>query len=153
MFVPLSSLLQASGMSDFIQDITMALAGRTNGGPAKMAVIASSLFGTISGAAAANVVGTGTFTIPLMKKCGYSPEFAGAVEACASTGGQLVPPVMGAAAFIMTEYIGVPYSKIMLAGLIPAGLYYLSAFITVDLRSKAGTERHSCDQTYARGLP
>ena len=83
-------------MGDFIQDVALGLTGRSTGGPAKVAVISSAAFGTISGAAAANVVGTGTFTIPLMKKCGYPPEFAGAVEACASTGGQLIPPVMGA---------------------------------------------------------
>ena len=123
-------------MGDFIQDVALGLTGRSTGGPAKVAVISSAAFGTISGAAAANVVGTGTFTIPLMKKCGYPPEFAGAVEACASTGGQLIPPVMGAACFIMAEYIGVPYSEIMLAGLVPGFLYYMSVFVTVHLRSK-----------------
>lgn len=136
LFVLFSSLLQECGMGDFIRDVALGLTGRSTGGPAKVAVVASAAFGTISGAAAANVVGTGTFTIPLMKDCGYPPEFAGAVEACASTGGQLVPPVMGAACFIMAEYIGIPYSNIMIAGLIPALLYYLSVFITVDLRSK-----------------
>lgn len=136
LFVLFSSLLQECGMGDFIQEIALALTGRSTGGPAKVAVISSAAFGTISGAAAANVVGTGTFTIPLMKKCGYPPEFAGAVEACASTGGQLIPPVMGAACFVMAEYIGVPYSNIMLAGLVPGFLYYMSVFVTVDLRSK-----------------
>ena len=136
LFVLFSSLLQGCGMGDFIQDVALGLTGRSTGGPAKVAVISSAAFGTISGAAAANVVGTGTFTIPLMKKCGYPPEFAGAVEACASTGGQLIPPVMGAACFIMAEYIGVPYSKIMLAGLVPGFLYYMSVFVTVHLRSK-----------------
>lgn len=136
LFVLFSSLLQGCGMGDFIQDMALGLTGRSTGGPAKVAVISSAAFGTISGAAAANVVGTGTFTIPLMKKCGYQPEFAGAVEACASTGGQLIPPVMGAACFIMSEYIGVPYSNIMLAGLVPGFLYYMSVFITVHLRSK-----------------
>ncbi|MDD3347679.1 TRAP transporter permease [Oscillibacter sp.] len=136
LFVLFSALLQECGMGDFIQEIALALTGRSTGGPAKVAVVSSAAFGTISGAAAANVVGTGTFTIPLMKKCGYPAEFAGAVEACASTGGQLIPPVMGAACFIMAEYIGIPYSKIMLAGLIPGFLYYMSVFITVDLRSK-----------------
>ena len=136
LFVLFSSLLQGCGMGDFIQDVALGLTGRSTGGPAKVAVISSAAFGTISGAAAANVVGTGTFTIPLMKKCGYPPEFAGAVEACASTGGQLIPPVMGAACFIMAEYIGVPYSEIMLAGLVPGFLYYMSVFVTVHLRSK-----------------
>ena len=136
LFVLFSSLLQGCGMGDFIQDVALGLTGRSTGGPAKVAVISSAAFGTISGAAAANVVGTGTFTIPLMKKCGYPPEFAGAVEACASTGGQLIPPVMGAACFIMAEYLGVPYSEIMLAGLVPGFLYYMSVFVTVHLRSK-----------------
>lgn len=136
LFVLFSSLLQECGMGDFIQDVALGLTGKSTGGPAKVAVVSSAAFGTISGAAAANVVGTGTFTIPLMKKCGYPAEFSGAVEACASTGGQLIPPVMGAACFIMAEYIGIPYSNIMLAGLIPGILYYLSVFITVDLRSK-----------------
>lgn len=135
-FVIFSALLQASGMGRFIQDVALAMTGHTSGGPAKVAVLASALFGTISGSAAANVVGTGTFTIPLMKDCGYPPEFAAATEACASTGGQLVPPVMGAAAFIMSEYIGVPYSQIMLAALIPAFLYYLSVFMSVDFRAR-----------------
>ena len=136
LFVLFSTFLAECGMSDFIRDAALALTGKSTGGPAKVAVVASGAFGTISGAAAANVVGTGSFTIPLMKSVGYPAEFAGAVEACASTGGQLVPPVMGAACFIMAEYIGIPYSRIMLAGLIPAFLYYLSVFITVDLRSK-----------------
>lgn len=136
LFVLFSSLLQECGMGDFIQDMALGLTGRATGGPAKVAVISSAAFGTISGAAAANVVGTGTFTIPLMKKCGYPPEFSGAVEACASTGGQLIPPVIGAACFIMAEYIGIPYSNIMLAGLVPGFLYYMSVFLTVDLRSK-----------------
>jgi len=136
LFVLFSALLQECGMGDFIQEIALALTGRSTGGPAKVAVFSSAAFGTISGAAAANVVGTGTFTIPLMKKCGYPAEFAAAVEACASTGGQLIPPVMGAACFIMAEYIGIPYSKIMLAGLVPGFLYYMSVFVTVDLRSK-----------------
>ena len=136
LFVLFSTFLNECGMSDFIRDVALSLTGHKSGGPAKVAVVSSAAFGTISGAAAANVVGTGTFTIPLMKSVGYPPEFAGATEACASTGGQLVPPVMGAACFIMAEYIGVPYSNIMLAGLIPAALYYLSVFLTVDVRSK-----------------
>mgnify|MGYP004465333951 FL=1 len=136
LFVIFSSLLETCGMGEFIQEMAMALSGQAAGGPAKVAVIASSLFGTVSGEAVANVVSTGTFTIPLMKKIGYQPTFAGAVEAVASTGGQLVPPVMGAACFVMAEYIGVPYSKIMLAAIIPALLYYMSAFIAVHLRAK-----------------
>ncbi len=136
LFVLFSQFLNECGMGDFIRDVALSLTGHKTGGPAKVAVVSSAAFGTISGAAAANVVGTGTFTIPLMKNVGYPPEFAGAVEACASTGGQLIPPVMGAACFIMAEYIGVPYSNVMLAGLIPGFLYYLSVFLTVDVRSK-----------------
>lgn len=136
LFIIFSNLLQASGMGTFFQEVAMRLTGHKIGGLAKVAVVSSALFGTLSGSAAANVVGTGTFTIPLMKKRGYPGDFAGAVEATASTGGQLVPPVMGAAAFVMAEYIGIPYSRIMLAALIPAALYYLSIFITVDLRSR-----------------
>ena len=136
LFIIFGAFLERTGIANFFISFANRLAGWSSGGPAKVAVVASAAFGTISGAAAANVVGTGTFTIPLMKDCGYPPEFAGAVEACASTGGQLVPPVMGAACFIMAEYIGIPYSNIMIAGLIPALLYYLSVFITVDLRSK-----------------
>lgn len=136
MFVLFSSMLTLSGLGRLIQDMALGLTGNMIGGPAKCAVFASSAFGTISGEAAANVVATGTFTIPLMKKCGYPPEFAGATEAVASTGGQFVPPVMGAAAFIMAEYIGYPYSKVMLAGIIPAFLYYLSAYLTVHYRAK-----------------
>ncbi len=136
LFVVFSALLQASGMGEFIQDMALALAGKAAGGPAKVAVIASSIFGTVSGEAVANVVGTGTFTIPLMKKIGYEPTFAGAVEAVASTGGQLVPPVMGAACFVMAEYLGIAYSKIMIGGIIPALLYYTSAFVAVHLRAK-----------------
>ena len=136
LFVLFSSLLQASGMGVFFQEVALRLTGHKMGGLAKVSVVSSAMFGSLSGSAAANVVGTGTFTIPLMKKSGYPSEFAGAVEAVSSTGGQLVPPVMGAAAFVMSEYIGVPYSQIMLAALIPATLYFLSVFIAVDLRSR-----------------
>lgn len=135
-FVIFSSMLTLSGLGLLIQDLALGLAGKMTGGPAKCAVFASAAFGSISGEAAANVVATGSFTIPLMKKCGYPPEFAGATEAVASTGGQFVPPVMGAAAFIMAEYMGEPYSQVMLAALIPAFLYYLSAYLTVHYRSK-----------------
>jgi len=113
----------------------MAIAGHTTGGPAKVAVIASGFFGTISGSSVANVVGTGTFTIPLMKSIGYRKDFAGAVEAAASTGGQIMPPVMGAAAFIMAEFLGVPYIKIAIAAAIPAIIYYIAVGTMVHLEA------------------
>lgn len=132
-FVFFAAVLHGSGAGQFFIDAATALGGRLRGGPAKIAVIASGLFGTVSGSAVANVVGTGVFTIPLMKRIGYKPAFAGAVEAVASTGGQIMPPVMGAAAFVMAEMIGVPYLAIVKAAIIPALLYYLSVFATVHL--------------------
>jgi TRAP transporter 4TM/12TM fusion protein len=135
MFIMLGSFLEASGAEIIFQDGAFALLGRVRGGPAKGAVIASALMGTISGSAIANVVTTGTFTIPLMKRSGYPPHFAGAVEAVASTGGQIMPPIMGAAAFIMASVIGVPYSDIVVASIIPAFLYFFMCFIAVDLQA------------------
>ena len=136
LFVIFSTILSKCGLGVFIQDIALALTGHTSGGPAKVAVFASACFGTISGQAATNVVTTGAFTIPLMKRVGYSPEFAAATEACASTGGQLIPPVLGAACFIMVEYIGVSYGKIMLTAIVPGFLFYLSTLLTVHYRAK-----------------
>jgi len=136
LFVIFAAFLERSGMSGFIKDIAIALAGGAVGGPAKVSVVSSAAFGTISGSAAANVVTTGAFTIPLMKSTGYEPEFAGAVEAVASTGGQLMPPIMGSAAFIMADYLGISYFTIIKAALIPVFLYYLSVFIMVDLRAR-----------------
>ena len=133
MFVLFSSFLKASGASKFFNDLAAAIAGDKRGGPAKMAIVASALTGTISGSSQANVVTTGSFTIPLMKETGYKPYFAGAVEAIASTGGILMPPIMGAAAFIMSSFLGVPYLKIMYAGFIPAILYYFTLYHMVDL--------------------
>lgn len=115
LFVIFAAFLQKSGMADLIRDLAMALAGGSVGGPAKVSVVTSAAFGTISGSAAANVVTTGAFTIPLMKSTGYEPEFAGAVEAVSSTGGQLMPPIMGSAAFIMADYLGIPYVTIIKA--------------------------------------
>lgn len=134
-FIIFGCVYEEAGGGRYLMDLGKFLAGRSRGGPAKIAVITSSLFGTISGSAVANVYATGTFSIPMMKKMGYRPEFAGAVEATASTGGQLAPPVMGAAAFVMAEYIGVPYVEVMIAALIPALLYYLSLFLQVDFES------------------
>lgn len=123
-----------SGGQVFI-DLATALCGKYRGGPAKVAVVASGFFGSISGSAIANVVGTGTFTIPLMKKTGYPPHFAAAVEACAFTGGQIMPPVMGSTAFLLAEMIGMSYSTVALRALVPAILFYLSVFVMIDLEA------------------
>lgn len=135
LFILFGAFLSKSGMGQFFNDISLALAGHTKGGPAKVAVIASGFLGSINGAAVANVVTTGAFTIPLMKKVGYKKNFAGAVEASASVGGQILPPVMGAAAFIMAEMLGMPYSQIALAALLPALLYYIGVIVQVHLRA------------------
>ncbi len=135
LFLLFAALLSASGADKIFQDVAIALTGRKRGGPAKMAVVASALFGSISGSAVANVVSTGSFTIPLMKRQGYSSHFAGAVEAVASTGGQIMPPIMGAAAFILAEISGTPYARVALAALLPALMYYITVFKMVDLES------------------
>jgi TRAP transporter 4TM/12TM fusion protein len=134
-FVFFGQTLFRTGGGEFFTDSAMALMGRYRGGPAKVAVIASSLFGTISGSAVANVVTTGSVTIPLMKKTGYPPFFAGAVEATASSGGQIMPPVMGAAAFLMATFLGIPYAQVAISAAIPAILYYVAVFIQVDLEA------------------
>jgi len=136
LFIVFGAVMTKSGMGQFFNDLAMALAGSSKGGPAKVSVIASGLLGSINGSAVANVVTTGAFTIPLMKKCGYTKEFAGAVESSASVGGQILPPVMGAAAFIMAEILGVSYSKIVIWAVIPALLYYLGIIIQVQLRAE-----------------
>ncbi len=135
-FVLFGSFLKYSGFSQFINDISLTLVGRTPGGPAKVSVIASALMGMINGSAIANVATTGTITIPLMKKTGYKKEFAGAVEAVASTGGQFTPPIMGAVGFVMAEFMSVSYTKVMLAAAIPAFLYYLGLLWSVHLEAK-----------------
>lgn len=141
LFILFGSFMSKSGMGQFFNDISLALAGHTKGGPAKVAVIASGFLGSINGAAVANVVTTGAFTIPLMKKTGYDDEFAGAVEASASVGGQLLPPIMGAAAFIMAEVLGIQYKVIVMAAILPALLYYLGIMTQVQMRaSKRGLE-------------
>lgn len=141
LFILFGSFLQSSGMGQFFNDLSMAIAGSTKGGPAKVAVVSSGFLGSINGSAVANVVTTGAFTIPLMKKIGYEDEFAGAVEAAASCGGQILPPVMGAAAFIMAEYLGIPYIQIAVSAIIPALLYYLGVITMIHLRaSKNGLE-------------
>lgn len=135
LFVLFGAFLKASGGGQLFIDLAYGLFGRVRGGPAKVAVVASGLFGTVSGSAAANVVGTGTFTIPLMKSIGYKSRFAGAVEAVASSGGQLMPPVMGAAAFIMAEILQIPYLQVCIHAVLPAVLYYFCCFIMVDLEA------------------
>ncbi|MCF8041290.1 MAG: TRAP transporter permease [Desulfarculaceae bacterium] len=135
LFILFGAFLERTGGGQFIIDFSMALVGRATGGPAKVAVVASTLFGTVSGHSVANVYGTGTFTIPLMKKMGYKAEFAGAVEAAASAGGQIMPPIMGAAAFIMAEIMGLPYLTICAAALIPALLYYLAVFSSTHVEA------------------
>ena len=144
LFILFGAFLGETGMAEFINKFSLAIAGRSPGGPGKVSVLASGLMGTISGSAVANVVTTGAFTIPLMKSVGYKPHFAGAVEAVASTGGQIMPPVMGAAAFVMAEFLGTSYSKIMISAILPAVLYYLAAYLMVHLEAQ---------KTGLKGLP
>lgn len=135
LFMVFGAFLTFSGAGPFFIDLAMSLAGSKRGGPAKVAVISSALFGTVSGNSVANVVSTGAFTIPLMKSVGYKPKFAAAVEATASSGGQIMSPILGSAAFIMAELIGAPYSEIMLASIIPALLYFFTVFLMVDIEA------------------
>jgi len=135
LFILFGAFLSKSGMGKLFNDLAMALAGHKQGGPAKVAVISSGFMGSINGTAVANVVGTGAFTIPLMKKVGYQKNFAGAVEASASVGGQILPPIMGASAFIMAETTGVSYGTIALAAVLPALLYYLGVISQVHFRA------------------
>jgi TRAP transporter 4TM/12TM fusion protein len=133
LFMLFSTFIQMSGAGEFFADLATALAGRYRGGPAKVSVFSSSLFGTISGSSVANVAVDGGITIPLMVRTGFKPAFAAAVEATASTGGQIMPPVMGAGAFIMAELLGIPYAAVIIAAVIPALLYYLGLYCMVDL--------------------
>ena len=142
LFVLFGALLVSSGAGTFFTDFARGLTGRTTGGPAKTAVVASALMGMLSGSSAANVVTTGSFTIPAMKRVGYRPEFAAGVEAVASTGGQLMPPIMGAAAFLMIEFVGVSYADIIGFAIIPAILYFLAVFVMVDLEARRLGLRH-----------
>jgi TRAP transporter 4TM/12TM fusion protein len=135
MFILFGCVLEKTGMGRFIIDLSMALAGWSTGGPAKVAVVSSGLMGTISGSSVANVCTTGMFTIPLMKSVGYEPYFAGAVEAVASTGGQIMPPVMGAGAFIMAQFLGVSYIEVAIAAIIPALLYYFAVMVQVHFEA------------------
>ena len=136
LFVVFGAFLKHSGFSKFINDFSLTLVGQTPGGPAKVAVVASALMGMINGSAIANVATTGTITIPLMKRTGYRKEFAGAVEAVASTGGQFCPPIMGAVGFVMAEFLNLSYTKVMLAAIMPAFLYYLGLLMSVHFEAK-----------------
>ena len=135
-FIIFGAFLERTGISQFFIDLANSLVGRFSGGPAKVAVISSALCGMVSGSSVGNTVTTGSVTIPMMKKTGYRGEFAGAVEAAASTGGQIMPPIMGAAAFLMAEYVGVPYSNIIVRAILPAILYFTGIFIAVHLEAK-----------------
>ncbi|RLI76350.1 C4-dicarboxylate ABC transporter permease [Archaeoglobales archaeon] len=135
-FIYFGAFLLKIGVSDYITKFMITLFGPRQGGPAKAAVVSSGLMGTVSGSSVANVLTTGTFTIPLMKKAGYPREIAGAVEPVASTGGQLMPPIMGAAAFIMAQFLGVPYNKLIIAAVIPALIYYAGVYLFIDLETK-----------------
>lgn len=136
LFILFGAFLEATGISEFFIQLANSLAGASTGGPAKVAVISSALCGMVSGSSVGNTVTTGSVTIPLMKKTGYKPEFAGAVEAAASTGGQIMPPIMGAAAFLMAEMVGVQYSEIAMRAIFPAVLYFTGIFISVHLEAK-----------------
>ena len=144
LFILFGAMVERTGTGQLFMDFAMSLTGHSAGGPAKVACITSGMFGTVSGSAVANVMTTGTFTIPLMKRIGYKPAFAGAVEAVASTGGQIMPPIMGATAFIMAEFLGISYLSVAAFALLPAVLYYLAVFMTVHFEAK---------RTNMHGLP
>ena len=135
-FIIFGAFLERTGISSFFIDLANCVAGSSSGGPAKVAVISSALCGMVSGSSVGNTVTTGSVTIPMMKKTGYSPEFSGAVEAAASTGGQIMPPIMGAAAFLMAEYMGIPYAQVAMMAILPAFLYFAGIFLSVHLEAK-----------------
>ena len=135
-FIIFGAFLERTGIADFFINISNALVGGFSGGPAKVAVVASAMEGMVSGSSVANTVGSGSITIPLMKKTGYKPEFAAAAEAAASTGGQIMPPIMGAAAFLMADYVQLPYGEIVVKAILPAVLYFAGIFISVHLEAK-----------------
>lgn len=149
LFILFGAFLEKTGLGKFFIDIANAIAGWASGGPAKVAILSSALQGTISGSSVANVVGSGSFTIPMMKKLGYHKNFAGAVEAAASTGGQLMPPIMGAAAFLMAEFVGIPYMEVVKAAVVPAILYFLGVFLGVHFEAK----KHHLEGTPRSELP
>lgn len=135
-FIIFGAFLERTGISNFFIDLANSLCGSSAGGPAKVAVISSALCGMVSGSSVGNTVTTGSVTIPMMKRCGYKPEFAGAVEAASSTGGQIMPPIMGAAAFLMAEYMGVPYATVAVKAILPAILYFAGIYIAVHLEAQ-----------------
>lgn len=149
LFVVLGAVLEETGIGDYFTDVATAAFGKKRGGPAKVAVIASGFFGSISGSVVGNVVGTGTFTIPLMKRNGFEPETAGAVEAAASTGGQIMPPIMGATAFVLADNLGVPYFDVVKAAALPAILYYAALLLAVDVYAR----KHGLKGMDANELP
>ena len=148
-FIILGAVFSATGVGDYFTSLATAAFGRFRGGPAKVAVVASAFFGSISGSSIANVIGTGTFTIPMMKKMKFEPEFAGAVEATASTGGQIMPPIMGAAAFLVAEILQISYWDVVKAAVIPALLYFVAILMTVDLYAR----RHKIEGLRKEELP
>lgn len=151
-YIFFGQILFSIGAGKFLTDFSMAIFGRQRGGAAKMSVVASSLFGTISGSSVANVATTGILTIPMMKQSGYRPHVAGGIEAAASTGGQLMPPIMGAAAFLMAEFLAIPYREVVIAALLPAVLYYVVIFTQVDLEAgKMGLKGLRPEQLPAMG--
>jgi len=159
-YVVFGSVLTVTGGGEFFMRLATALMGRTRGGPAKVAVVSSALMGSLSGSVISNVLTTGAITIPVMKRTGYPPHYAAAVEACSSTGGTLMPPVMGAVAFIMASFLGVPYAEVMIAAFLPAVLFYVALLLQVDnyaarqgLRGMAGEDIPRLGPTLATGWP
>ncbi len=152
-FIIFGAFLERTGISEFFINISNVIVGRFSGGPAKVAVVSSALLGMVSGSSVANTVGSGSVTIPLMKKTGYKPEVAGAAEAAASTGGQIMPPIMGAAAFLMAETLGVPYSNIVVRAILPAVLYFAGVFIAVHLEAKKEGLRGLSKEELPRFIP
>ena len=160
MFLVFAAFLAASGADKIFSDLATSIAGRFRGGQSKISVISSALFGMISGSAVANVVSDGAFTIPMMIKSGLEKSYAAAVEAVASTGGQIMPPVMGAAAFVLADAVGIPYSLVALGAVIPAALYFISIYINVDVAAVRGNikglDKSELPKTFdvmKRGLP
>lgn len=152
-FIIFGAFLERTGIADFFIKIANSVVGGFSGGPAKVAVVASAMEGMVSGSSVANTVGSGSVTIPLMKKTGYKPEFAAAAEASASTGGQIMPPIMGAAAFLMADYVGVPYSNIVVRAILPAVLYFAGIFIAVHLEAKKEGLRGLSKEELPKFLP
>ena len=151
-FVFMGQLLFVTGGGDFFTDLSAAMMGRTRGGAAKISIVASAMFGSVSGSVVANVTSTGVITIPLMRKAGFRPKVAGAVEAVASNGGQLMPPVMGAAAFLMADFLGISYVDVLIAAILPALLYFLAVFIQVDIEAARWGIRAEARETTPRVL-